>query len=907
MITSGLQLIYTQDEVAFIQNLVYYVERAYRTPDFGMWERGTKYNEGLPEIHASSIGMAKSALEAINGCNLFGEKGASWSVVYVDIDAHNRNRNIFETLLPRESSSKSIDSSLLATITFPSFATHSAELLSQTKRKVLQELKGVRGFKRFKRDGYKAIIEEQNVRYYKPGQSKEFEHIECEWPLFYMYLIIDGIFRGLKEQVDEYQKLLKDVLTKDKYGDPCVPMYFYIRREDIEAERRKPLSQPRHASFEGSGQGPLFLWNQALLIISQLLTAGLLDFAQLDPVRRHLPSFSRPRATGRYSAFQGTATDLVVQIVLIAESMRLQAMMATYGIQTQTPHEVEPVQVWSSSQLVKVYEQLGVARKLGLRGRPPRPIGALGTSKVYRVAGMTVLCYPLIFEVSEFYLYRDMALLIDDIKTELQFVSKYWRLSGRPTVCLLIREEHMRDPQFKEMLDLMAMLKKGYCMGSKVRIGRLQNLISSSCIEHLDFLNTVDPSEIAFQQFSQLEHDYVGYQSLTDVPLTVDYTEMSICVKEFEERSIPEIVEALRNSQGIFIQCQLYGFLLAKCGPHYEVFHHTVVEHLERLYHLAGCRHYWTAVRYCSSLLNHTVDSISPFITAVLVNGKLLTVGVIGGKETVFDKPLTPVEIRAVIYSTIRPHNVIMAVLQQEIVLYCGRLIATTPSLFNGILKIRVGWVLEAMKYYLEMSENGRILESLSPYQVRKLLYKILSVNEWSIQENLSPLMHRRLEGCIGRVPTGFYEQVWEVVSRSQAGLKVQGHRLPHQPTLSDMTASELNFSLLVEDLLNQINQPEYRQIIVELLCIVSTILSRNPELTFQNELDLDELVNEAFKMYCKDANLDETTNIMDFYSTPESVTMSYFARAVVNNVLKKGHLMMAPIRNLQDANCTLS
>lgn len=37
---------------------------------------------------------------------------------------------------------------------------------------------------------------------------------------------------------------------------------------------------------------------------------------------------------------KGTATDLVVQIVLIAESMRLQAMMATYGIQTQTPHEV---------------------------------------------------------------------------------------------------------------------------------------------------------------------------------------------------------------------------------------------------------------------------------------------------------------------------------------------------------------------------------------------------------------------------------------------------------------------------------------------------------------------------------------------------------------------------------------
>ena len=32
------------------------------------------------------------------------------------------------------------------------------------------------------------------------------------------------------------------------------------------------------------------------------------------------------------------------------------------------------------------------------------------------------------------------------------------------------------------MLELLAMLKKGHCDGLKVRLGRLQNLISSSCI-----------------------------------------------------------------------------------------------------------------------------------------------------------------------------------------------------------------------------------------------------------------------------------------------------------------------------------------------------------------------------------------------------------------------------------------
>lgn len=186
------------------------------------------------------------------------------------------------------------------------------------------------------------------------------------------------------------------------------------------------------------------------------------------------------------------------------------------------------MQIWSSTQLIKIFQELGVNQKIGLTGRPNRPIGSLGTSKVYRVCGMSVLCYPLIFEVSDFYLYRDMALLIDDIKTELQFVGKYWRLSGRPTVCLLIREEHMRDPQFKEMLDLLAMLKKGYCDGMKVRIGRLQNLISSSCIEHLDFMPSADLPGDNVTQFSQIHHEYIGYQSLTDVPRAQTYVEEKV-------------------------------------------------------------------------------------------------------------------------------------------------------------------------------------------------------------------------------------------------------------------------------------------------------------------------------------------------------------------------------------------
>ena len=52
MTTSGLQIVFSIDEVNLVQNLVYYVERAYRTPDVGMWQRGSKYNNGSSELHA---------------------------------------------------------------------------------------------------------------------------------------------------------------------------------------------------------------------------------------------------------------------------------------------------------------------------------------------------------------------------------------------------------------------------------------------------------------------------------------------------------------------------------------------------------------------------------------------------------------------------------------------------------------------------------------------------------------------------------------------------------------------------------------------------------------------------------------------------------------------------------------
>ncbi|MGA0215664.1 MAG: glycoside hydrolase family 15 protein, partial [Vulcanococcus sp.] len=64
---SGLVVLQSSHECDFVQHLVYYVARAYRIADYGIWERGDKGNHGLPERNASSIGLVKAALESLEG------------------------------------------------------------------------------------------------------------------------------------------------------------------------------------------------------------------------------------------------------------------------------------------------------------------------------------------------------------------------------------------------------------------------------------------------------------------------------------------------------------------------------------------------------------------------------------------------------------------------------------------------------------------------------------------------------------------------------------------------------------------------------------------------------------------------------------------------------------------------
>ncbi len=303
MTAAGLSIIFTLDEVNFVQNLVYYIGRAYRTPDYGIWERGNKINHGKAELNASSLGMAKAALEAINGLNLFGVHGSQASVIHVLPDEISRARITLESLLPRESASKEVDAALLSIISYPAFAVEDAQLRERTYKEIINKLAGKYGCKRFLRDGHQTVLEDTHRLHYEPWELKQFEDIECEWPLFFTYLVLDGIFRQDQEQVQKYQELLAALLV-ERDGFQLLPELYYVPEENIEAEKLNPHSQTRLPN-----ENIPLVWAQSLYFLGQMLSEGLIAVGDIDPLGRHL--------------CVGKKREAMIQIALLAENDNL--------------------------------------------------------------------------------------------------------------------------------------------------------------------------------------------------------------------------------------------------------------------------------------------------------------------------------------------------------------------------------------------------------------------------------------------------------------------------------------------------------------------------------------------------------------------------------------------------------
>uniref|UniRef100_A0A8C7KR10 Phosphorylase b kinase regulatory subunit n=1 Tax=Oncorhynchus kisutch TaxID=8019 RepID=A0A8C7KR10_ONCKI len=475
MTASGLHIVYTRDEVDIIQNLMFYIEAAYKVADFGMWERGDKTNQGIPEINVSSIGMAKAALEALDGLNLFGAKGGHESVVHALADDIQRCTSILSSMLPRASTSKEVDAGVLSIISYPAFAVEDINIVNMTKEEIISKLQGRYGCCRFLRDGHKTPKEDPSRIYYESSELKLFENIECEWPLFWTYLILDGIFINSPEQVQEYRDALEAIMIKQKDGLSLVPELYSVPADKVDEEYENPHSVERVPM----GKLPL-MWGQSLYILGNLMADGFLAPGEIDPLNRRLSTVSKP--------------DVVVQVSILAGTDHIKHLLMKQGIDADTLEDIHPIRVQPSRVLSHIYARLGRNQRLGLTGRPYRRIGTLGTSKFYIIRDTVFSFTPQFIDHQEFYLALDNHMILEMLRNDLSYLASRWRITGCPTVSFPISSNMLTDDHKELDPAVLAVLRKlqdGYYGGARVQTGKLSKFMNTSCCSQLQLTDSV--------------------------------------------------------------------------------------------------------------------------------------------------------------------------------------------------------------------------------------------------------------------------------------------------------------------------------------------------------------------------------------------------------------------------------
>jgi len=887
MTASGLRIVFTIDEVNFVQNLVHYIGRAYRTPDFGIWERGNKINHGIAEINSSSVGLAKAALEALDGFNLFGTGGGQASVVHVVPDEVARARITLESMLPSESLSKEVDAATLSVVGYPAFAVEDQGLVEQTVDEVVTKLEGPYGCKRFLRDGHQTLIEDSHRLHYEPEELLQFEHIECEWPLFFTYLLLYHLFRGNELKAKEYRHKLEGLLL-ERDGDLLLPELYRVPLELIEAERNEPHSQGR----EPNENVPL-VWAQSLYILGALIQDGLLDVADIDPLGRR-------QRIGRERGRR-------VQFALLADSPKVKLQLEEKGIKAETCNEVSPVAIQEADALAEAYCQLGRNQSLGLSGRPLRHLRGLATSMVYTFEGQRMLFQPQFMNRHDFYLSLDNAMLVERLKMLLAYISRQWDAPGHPLVAVVVSERMLTDEGSAALLSFMEQCREGRVGDSPVQLGRIADFLPTAGRERIDVLHGYrfphGGSEQAHRPCFPLlpiEEDRNG------PPSSAAPGDASNGIEPAESLQDAELLRLMTTHADLQIQFEALFLLASRHGLGFDTGlcnqedqPARVCDLLEEVYMRACEERRWDLIRLSAAVLGKHDINLEGAATEIITRQIALSVSRSYSRHSTFRRPMGADELLQVIRQ-FNPDDLRAQILTQELILNLGLLLRSHPELFDNMNLIRTGQLLQLIAVRLRPEARLTISEAMDeliempPHQLARVVRDVLTHYQDARDSLLQlELLHtsadssgvitvkfdssmdpdlagaanwhewRAAQGNLGRYSDAFFEGVWDIVNQSE-GLVIGDQwnpklRLDHR-LCADMTRGEKLFRERVSHILNKTPATDSLQLYTEALQVLMVALWKNPELRIADTLFLDVIIGHAVRLAWEQDHPDQTS-----------------------------------------------
>jgi phosphorylase kinase alpha/beta subunit len=861
---AGLVVVRSSHERDFVQNLVYYVAQAYRIPDYGIWERGDKGNHGLPERNASSIGLVKAALEALEGLDLYGPHGDGSHCLVIPHDAIVRLRRALDALLPRESASKEVDAACLSVIGYPAWAVEDPQLAERTRAKIRAQLGGGYGYKRFRRDGHQTVVEDHTRLHYEREELAQFEHIECEWPLFWAYELITACCEERWQEARQWRQRLASVsVTVD--GVALLPELYLVPESAVEAERLQPGSQPRQAN----ANVPL-LWTQSLTWLGDLLLAGLITPADLDPSGRR-----RPEPPG-------------AEVVLVALVPGTEAI-ATALRQRHLPcsHDgdgMEAFSIGSPQELARCLNQVGANAKLGLSGHPPVRMETLATARLYRrplpaeTAQERLAFLPAVLEEGTFYLADDPEQLVDAVVAELRLLRRHWRGQGAPLLLIPIPEAPFQaNPE--PFLSLAEQLRSGEVDGVPVQLGPLSALADQAAWVDLPPAATLPPAPDNPQPLPLQE-------SRSQAPLSAAEEQ----ALERDDLSATDLAERLWDSTSLAEQAEVLEQLGRRLGNGAVLTGPdsggpvALRSLLEEVYRRALAAGDWDVVRRMAGQLELVHPQLEDALTDLLVRQKQVVVGRNYTADSLISAPQDSATIAAMI-QRFSGEDGREWMLQQELLLALDGLARHEPRLLSGGLTLQLGQLLLLLTSELAAEDDLNPIDAFErlcqqpPHAIQRRLRAVLADGDharaalqrkeqlhlsgrvrWTVPDPLEELprgtcwLQQRMRlGALGRVPRDFYAGVWELLHHCRGiviGDKLEKrNRLESAPLLSEKTAGERNFASLVEHLLSKIEAPEYRQLCTETLITLMAFVEANPQVRFDDDLALDVVIGHAVRV----------------------------------------------------------
>ncbi|NND32217.1 MAG: glycosyl hydrolase family 15 [Saprospiraceae bacterium] len=906
MVKSGLPIITNNTEVDFVQNLVYYIERAYRTPDYGIWERGEKSNVGYVELNASSLGMAKAALTALDGLDLLGKFGSEHSIIHVVPDNLALAEITLNSLLPRESVTKEIDSALLSIVGFPAFAISDKGLREDVLSDIRTKLGGNHGYKRFLRDGHQTAVEDQGRHFYNEEELKIFADIECEWPLFYTYELINAAFSRDAVATESFYKKITDILIEKK-GAGLIPELYIVPLDKIDDEKKAPGSQSRLPN-----ENIPLVWAQSLFYLGSMLRDNLLSVDQLDPLHLHeRPDLVKP----------------TIQVALISQTRKMQIELSSHGINTDCIDDIPPeIQICTPEQIAQLYQQIGQNRKLNLSGRPVRRLKSLATSRLFVIRDKTYICLALPFLEKEFYLAFDSKFLIARFKNEIAYIYRHWKPQQRPTIAILLTEGLIKHG-LQDFRDLVDEMNQCHINDIPIVYTPISDVLTEAKQENFNELEAIEVGTLA----RQLEIEPTSYLAYTEesAPLS---NEMELEIEVIDSEDV--LADRLRTSANLYEQIKILDNLTTRYGLNHKIKIADQEIDLQsittEIYERAGRMRIWSVVRHAAALLDKIEINLQFSITSLLVRQKIIQVGKAFTDDSLIIRPLPFNQLIGKIKQYCREDQR-DRVLTQEILVFLGIFIRDFPHLFEDLITIRVSYVIllltgEIARQKSITQEDGyEELLKLAPSDLQDLLRTVLEkynsagVNLQQleslhgVQKGDKPLSYennlvvyqvetpgegwlvwRRSQGVFHKANDSFYAFAWNLFKQSKGiiiGDKLdRRNRLESRIILADLTPGDRAFELRIEYLLNKISAPEYRQLTIESIMVTSSFGLQNPNLFIDDYIVFDIINGHAVRLAFSVAFPDLAKSYQDhkadawthFYRLPPIETNGYIVKAIM-------------------------